>query len=276
MAHILIAGLGDLGQALATQWLGSGHRVSGIRRQNEAPAGIDLYAQNLVDGPVLLPPDQVDLLYIILTPADRSVEGYQRAFLHAPKRLLDALAAQQPLPPVIFVSSTAVYGDCAGNVDEQTRPKPNRYNGRILLAAEEELSIRSLCTVVRFSGIYGPGRHRLLRQVEEIAAGAEAPAPSWSNRIHSEDCVRLLKHLGERWLAQEELPALIIGTDAQPTVNTRVLNWLAQQHGTPLSLPEPDLAPGKRLKSLYLSARPELLRYPDFRDGYAAVLAQQA
>jgi len=272
LAHILIAGLGDLGSGLAQQWLGDGHRVSAIRRQSQAPAGVDLYAQDLFTGPVLLPPDQVDLLYIILTPTDRSVEGYQRAFLHAPKQLLDALAAQQPLPPIVFVSSTAVYGDCSGGVDENTQPKPNRYNGRILLAAEEELSVRSLCTVVRFSGIYGPGRHRLIRQAEDIAAGAEAPAPAWSNRIHSEDCVRVLKHLGERWLAQEDLPALVIGTDAQPTVNTRVLNWLAQQRGAELTLPEPDLAPGKRLKSLYLSERPELLRYPDFRDGYAAVL----
>lgn len=274
MAHILIAGLGDLGQALAQRWLAEEHRVSGIRRQQQAPKSIDLYAQDLCEPPTLLPPDQVDLLYIILTPAQRSVEGYQHAFLQAPKLLLDALAAQQPLPPVVFVSSTAVYGVCTGSVDEQTRPKPDRFNGRFLLAAEEELSLRTLCTVVRFSGIYGPGRRRLIDQAKAIGEGAEAPAPSWTNRIHSEDCVTLLKHVGDRWLNQEDLPPLIIGTDTAPAVNTQVLNWIAEKLNVELALPEPDLAPGKRIKSQYLAAHPELLRYPDFRAGYAALLAE--
>src|SRR5690606_15404826 len=114
-------------------WRDAGHNVSAIRRGNEAPTGIDLYSQDLGDpnSAVLLPPDQVDLLYIILAPAARSVEGYQRAFLGAPTRLLDALGRQQPLPPIVFVSSTAVYGELTGIVDEDTPPKPDAFNGRI-------------------------------------------------------------------------------------------------------------------------------------------------
>lgn len=278
MAHILVAGLGDLGRSLATQWRDAEHRVSAIRRGSEAPTGIDLYSQDLGDpnSAVLLPPDQVDLLYIILTPAARSVEGYQRAFLGAPTRLLDALGRQQPLPPIVFVSSTAVYGELTGIVDEDTSPKPDAFNGRILLAAEEEISTRSLSTSVRFSGIYGPGRERLLRQVEAIAAGDPPPAPGWTNRIHRDDCVRILHFIGERWLNQDLVPPVVVGTDTLPSLNTAVLNWLGQEMGKPLALHEPDIAPGKRLRSQYLAAHPELLQFADYRAGYRDVLARRA
>lgn len=273
MAHILIAGLGDLGQSLAQRWLEGEHTVSAIRRSNQAPAGVDLYSQDLTDGAVLLPPDQVDLLYIILTPSDRSVEGYQRAFLHAPKRLLDALAAQQPLPPIVFVSSTAVYGEHSGEVDEKTPPKPNKFNGRILLAAEEEISTRSLTTVVRFSGIYGAGRKRLLQQVSDIESGGAGPDPTWTNRIHREDCVALLHLLGQRWIDQEMVPPVVIGTDTAPSVNTAVLNWLAAQQGISLNLSVPDIVPGKRIRSLFLAEQKIALRHPDFKSGYTEMLA---
>lgn len=278
MAHILVAGLGDLGSALAHGFVSDGHQVSAIRRQSIALNGVDLYPQDLAQDTVLLPPDQIDLLYIILTPSQRSVEGYQAAFLTAPTRLLDAIAAQQPLPPIVFVSSTAVYGQLSGWVNEHTAPKPDQFNGRILLAAEEELSLRSLTTVIRFSGIYGPGRERTLNSARELQEklGADpstaTPTPVWSNRIHRDDCVALLRLVGQRWLDGEMVPPLIVGTDSQPTLNTVVLNWLATQQGFSLNLPEPDIAPGKRLRSDYISGEAITLQHSDFRSGYGALL----
>lgn len=273
MAHILVVGLGDIGAALAQRWHQAGHRVSGIRRHARASTGIDLYAQDLISDPVLLPPDQVDLAYVVMSPASRSVEGYQDAFLTAPRRLLDALAAQQPVPPVVFVSSTAVYGDQTGLIDEESPPRPDKYNGRILLAAEEEMSLRSLTTIVRFSGIYGPGRLRLIRQAQAIAAGEAPPAPSWTNRIHRDDCVGLLEHLGQQWLAGNMLPPVVVGTDLLPSMNVRVLNWLGERLGLPLALPEPDIGPGKRLHSRYIESSDFTLSYTDFQAGYEDVLA---
>lgn len=273
MAHVLVAGLGDLGEGVARHWLGAGHRVSAIRRRQQAPDGVDLYAQDLNGPTVLLPPDPVELLYIILTPEERSEQGYTRAFLEAPLKLLDRLAEQQPLPPVIFVSSTAVYGE-ADKVDEQTPPRPERFNGRILLAAEEEISTRALATVVRFSGIYGPGRERLLRQAAEVADGAAPPALRWTNRIHRDDCVRLLVHLGEGWLAGDLQPSVVLGTDREPVLNRDVLNWLGERTGRPLDLSTAGEPGGKRVFSRYLQYADDFhLDYPDFRAGYEQVLA---
>ncbi|MEE4249127.1 MAG: NAD-dependent epimerase/dehydratase family protein [Alcanivoracaceae bacterium] len=272
MAHILVAGLGDLGSALAQGWLAGGHRVSAIRRRAEAPAGVDLYPQDLLSDPLQLPPDQVDLLYIIMTPGSRDEDSYRATFLTAPARLLDGLMQQQPLPPVVFVSSTAVYGEHGGEPDELQQPKPEAFNGRVLLAAEQEISLRTLTTAVRFSGIYGPGRERLLRQVQAIRDGGKAPTPQWTNRIHSEDCVGLLRQIGEGWLRAEMQWPVVVGTDATPAMNVAVLNWIAQHTGSALDLPEPDIAPGKRIRSRFIEEGNYRLRYPDYRSGYGTLI----
>ncbi len=272
MSHILIAGLGDLGTGLAERLLADGHRVSGIRRGQDAPAGVDLYSQDLLDGAQLLPPDQVDLAVVIMTPSEYNEEGYLKAYVRAPLNLLDALAARQPLPPVLFVSSTAVFGDVDGDVDETTPPRPSRYNGKVVLAAEQEISARALATVVRFSGIYGPGRRRLLSKVEKLMRGEEAlPEPAWSNRIHRDDCVGLLHTLAGQWLAGETVPPLVVGTDNHPARNLDVYQWLAERLGGTLAVPDTE-ATGKRLRSRFIAEGGYALRYPDYRAGYRTVL----
>lgn len=275
MSHILIAGLGDLGTGLAARLGADGHRVSGIRRGHTAPAGVDLYSQDLLDGAPRLPPDPVDLVVVIMTPSRYDEEGYLQAYVRAPLNLLDGLAARQPLPPVLFVSSTAVFGDQDGDVDETTPPRPSRFNGKVVLAAEEEISARGLATAVRFSGIYGPGRHRLLSKAEKLARGEEAlPAAAWSNRIHRDDCVGLLHTLATRWLAGDTVPPLVVGTDNHPASNLEVYAWLAERMG--LSLAVPDATPaGKRIHSRFIAEGGYHLRYGDYRAGYETVLAER-
>ena len=63
MSHILIAGLGDLGAGLAEQLIADGHRISAIRRGAQAPAGVELYSQDLTEGAAMLPPD-LSLIHI--------------------------------------------------------------------------------------------------------------------------------------------------------------------------------------------------------------------
>lgn len=250
-SHILIAGLGDLGSALATQLLQDGHHVSAIRRQATAPGGVDVYPQDLITAPhLLLPPDPVDLLVIILTPSSRDEAGYRDSFLIAPNRLLDALATQQPLPPIIFVSSTAVFGEVEGDVDENTPPQPSRFNGRILLAAEEELSLRGLLTVVRFAGIHGRS-DSFKRRALAIAKDEKAlPPPKWMNRIHRDDCVRLLHQLATCWLTQQTAPPLVVGCDNHPLNSHQLYRDYADDAGYTLAISHQPPG-GKRVFSRY-------------------------
>ncbi|WP_287962452.1 NAD-dependent epimerase/dehydratase family protein, partial [Alcanivorax sp.] len=264
---------GDLGSGVAKQLIVDGHRISAIRRGEQAPGGVELYSQDLTVGVAMLPPDPVDLLVIIMTPSEYSEEGYLQAYVRAPLMLLDALEGQQPLPPVVFVSSSAVFGDVEGVVNELTPPRPSRYNGKVLLAAEEEISTRSLSTVVRFTGIYGPGRYRQIDKAARLARGEESlPAPQWTNRIHRDDCVGLLRSVVLGWLDGHEMPPLVIGTDAVGGRNLDVLEWLADQQGLTLAVPD-EPAVGKQVTSLYIQQGHYTLQYPGYQDGYAHVLA---
>ncbi len=280
MSHILIAGLGDLGTGLAEQLLADGHRVSAIRRGDGCPVGVELYSQDLTEGAAMLPPDQVDLMVIIMTPAEYSEEGYLKAYVRAPLTLLEALAQQQPLPPVVFVSSSAVFGELSGEVDEATPPRPERYNGKVLLAAEEEISVRAMGTAVRFTGIYGPGRYRLIDKAARLARGEETlPAAQWTNRIHRDDCVGLLHSVTSGWLEGREMPPLVVGTDNVGGRNLDVLQWLAEQQGLTLDVPDDALdntPAGKQVKSLYISQGHYTLKYPGYQEGYAQVLAERS
>src|SRR5690606_24982960 len=101
-----------------------------------------------------------------------------------------------PVRRVLFASSTAVYGQDDGSwVDETSPTEPRRFTGRCLLEAEALLAGSGLgFSNVRFAGIYGPGRGRLLSQVLDGSAvfGSE---PHITNRIHRDDCAGFLQHL---------------------------------------------------------------------------------
>ena len=113
--------------------------------------------------------------------------------------LLNTLASLNTQPRlIVFVSSTSVYGQKdASWVNEDSPAEPVSYSGKRLLEAEQLLldSPHTICNV-RFSGIYGPGRQRLIRQVIEGHGTAKEPL-LYSNRIHADDCAGVLAHLIE-------------------------------------------------------------------------------
>jgi nucleoside-diphosphate-sugar epimerase len=88
----------------------------------------------------------------------------------------------------IYVSSSSVYGQTGGEwVDEESATEPLEESGKIVLEAERLLQKRlPEAIILRFGGIYGPGR--LLRQ-KTIEAGEPIVGDSdkWLNLIHVED-----------------------------------------------------------------------------------------
>lgn len=74
------------------------------------------------------------------------------------------------------------------------------------------------------------------------------------------------------WLSGSMQLPVVVGTDAEPALNVSVLNWISAQTGEPLNLFEPDIAPGKRIRSQFISEGQYRLVYPDYRQGYAAML----
>jgi nucleoside-diphosphate-sugar epimerase len=270
--RVLIAGCGDVGNVLATALLQDGHIVYGLKRDTSTlPDGVHPIGVDLLNPATLtdLPAD-IDSLVFMPTPASRDQAAYEAIFIQGWKNLWAGL--KRAPARVLLVSSTAVYGeDRGGIVDEETRPDPTRFNGKILLEMEQ---LAGRCTenlvVVRISGIYGPGRERLIRLA--ISDGLEVQkTPSYfTNRIHRDDAAAALKHL----LEIDRPEALYVATDDQPAPRYEVVDWLANIQGCapPKGLIDEHASRGKRVSNRKLRDSGFSLSYPDYQAGYASVL----
>ncbi|WP_041521797.1 SDR family oxidoreductase [Gilvimarinus agarilyticus] len=269
---LLIIGCGDLGRRLADALSDSHIATTGVRRHPPASAGALQYrALDAADEQAMteLVAEGFDHIVLTLTPAARSEAGYRQGYVQPCKTLVRALAAAKQCPRrVLFVSSTAVYGENAGEwVDEATAPHPVRYNGEQVLAAENVLRHAELpLSVLRLSGIYGPGRSRLIDNVRE---GRAAPKPSWTNRIHADDAAGFMAHL----LLSTAVPQpLYLVSDSEPTPYSEVVTYIAQRVGVSLPGAVPADGMNKRIDNRRLCASGYQLRYRDYREGFAELL----
>ena len=271
---VLIAGCGDLGTETGLRLLRDGHDVVGLRRDPSVlPDGFGRLAADL--GAPLPPlPGDVDALVFAAAPGERSVAAYRRVYLEGLRGVLDGLRAAGAAPRrVLFVSSTAVYGVTDGSwVDENTPAVPTSETGRVLRAAELALLDGPFpATTFRLTGIYGPGRTRLVDQVRAGEAVAPDP-PVHANRIHRDDAAEAIVHLLTR---VAEPDAIYLGVDHAPVDRGEVVRWLADQVGAPTPARAPDRRSrggDKRCRNDRLLGTGFTFAHPTYREGYAAVL----
>ncbi|MEV7637730.1 NAD-dependent epimerase/dehydratase family protein [Pseudarthrobacter enclensis] len=277
---VLLAGCGDLGTEAGLRFAALGHRVVGWRRSPaKLPPAIEGVAADLASAD--LPPVPADTSAVVIAVAADSPteDAYRDAYVGGASHVLDALERDGVVPRrVLFVSSTAVYGDAGGGrVDETTVAAPGGFSGRVLLEAEDLIASRLAGTAaapvsLRLGGIYGPGRTRLIDQVR----GGTAVVPEdirYTNRIHRDDAAAAIVHLA----TMEPAPAPVyIGVDNEAADLGSVLRFLAAE----MKLPAPavgDAGPArggnKRCSNALLRASGFTFAFPTFREGYRDVLA---
>lgn len=269
MAKILIAGCGDLGSGVAEALVAQGHTVTGIRRtQPDFPEGVTGLTGDLLTMEDTSLPD-VDLVYLIMTPQGRSETAYRAAYFETAQVLIRRYATTATPPTVFFVSSTSVYGQNQGEwIDDATPAQPSSATAKVLLEAESALSMSFSCVTVRCSGIYGPGRFRMLEKVQ-----SEAPweANSWTNRVHRDDVVSALVLLARLAINAERLPEHVIVTDQTPVSMWELKLWLATCLGAKVMAGSGEgFAPisGKRIQGEYLLSKGWQPKYPSYVAGY--------
>lgn len=272
---VLIAGCGDLGTEAGLRFIALGHQAEGIRRRAELLP--DTFTGQSVDLSVqkpVIPPD-TDIVVVALAASNPSPAAYRAAYVDGLRNLLDALDDAQVTPRrMLLVSSTAVYDVADGSwVDEQTPAQAGTANDAILLEAEELLHSRIPSAVVfRLSGIYGPGRERLITQVREGRATVPT-TPRHTNRIHRDDAAAAIVHL----MLQEDVPApLYIGVDDAPVTSAEVLGFLAHELGLPAPVSAEDTSTrggDKLLSNKLLRSTGFSFNFPSYREGYRAILA---
>ncbi|MDZ5076368.1 NAD-dependent epimerase/dehydratase family protein [Nesterenkonia sp. HG001] len=312
----VIVGAGDLGTRIGRRLRNAGRAVDGWKRDpSTLPEDFTGVSADLTH-PAQLPelPEDTTAVVFCPTAGGRTAARYRAVYRDGLRALLeraDRLGGRTGKPVrLVLISSTAVHGGESGLVDESTALHPHTATGEVL--AETEQLLRSddavEATVLRLSGIYGPGRRRLLDQVlgGRLGTGAQGAGAQqrgatpdvdpWriSNRIHVEDAAAAAAAM----VTAQHCPSVLLGVDELPVPVGMVHDWLADQLGLPR--PWPQLVPADgSLEELLAVGREDLLwrstrahgkavdgtrlrrflghlEHRDFRSGYADLVAETA
>lgn len=194
---MLVAGCGYLGQEVARRFLADGWRVVGLSRAPESggPEGLEWMAADLGDAASVaavraaLP--RVDAVVHAASSSRGGAEAYQRVFVDG----LRHLTTEFPGVPLVFTSSTSVYGQTDGSVVTEDSPaEPGTETGKLLRQAEE-IALAAGATVARLAGIYGPGRAVILGKLLRGEAVIEDGGKRVVNQVHRDDAAAAIQHL---------------------------------------------------------------------------------
>jgi nucleoside-diphosphate-sugar epimerase len=279
-ASVLIAGCGDVGSRLAAQLPANNWQVYGLRRSIERlPAGVTGVAGDLFSDqcPGQWPEGNIDYLVYSAAATDHDEAGYQAAYIEGLKHTLGWLKQKGQQPKrLLFVSSSGVYSQTEGEwVDETSPAEATSYSGRIMREAEQiALNSGIAASVVRLTGIYGPGREWMLGQVRKGYRVVVDP-PLYGNRIHADDAGGLLAFLLQADLQGKTLEDCYIGVDNAPVPLAEVVGWLRERLGITEWAAEASVrrAGSKRCSNARAKALGWEPRYPSYREGYSAMLA---
>jgi len=189
---IFIIGCGYVGKRVAAKHLTQGDTVLALARSDASAANL----RSLGIEPILGDLDQpasLDLsrmagayVYHLAPPA---TQGHGDARTRA---LVERCGDDIRPAKLVYMSTTAVYGDCGGDwVDENSPVKADSERGRKRLAAES--ICRNWCldsaadlVVLRVAGIYAHDRLPVERVQQGLPVIKEEESPP-SNRIHADD-----------------------------------------------------------------------------------------
>ena len=276
MPRILIAGCGDVGTTLGLLLTARGNEVFGLRRNAHLlPPAITPIAADITNPEEIGDlPEDLDFVFFTAAPDDSTEEAYESTYIDGIRNLIGSLG-NQSLRRVLFTSSTSVYSQSDGEwLDEDSPAEPANFRGRIILDAERLLLEGPFpATILRAGGIYRPGSLRLLEGVRSGKAVSIHGPPIYTNRIHLEDVAGVLAHLMEL----DSPDSLYIGVDNEPCDLREVVHWMADRIGIP---PPTDDNSGrrhlssKRCSNARLRSSGYKFKYPTYREGYGAILAE--
>lgn len=278
-AKVLIVGYGDLGSEVARQLAHEGLNVTGVRRSSNVSAdhsgsnAIQIVAADVTKPELLtaLNDVQPDIVIYCVAASGQTDAEYKSAYVDGLRNVLATQKGNSQLKHVFFVSSTRVYGqDTQAVLDESVPALPADFGGHRLLEAEHLLQTLSCgTTILRLSGIYGPGRLRMLNLAKSPDNWPKQNV--WSNRIHRDDAAAFMVFLIQQVLAGNTIQHCFIVTDSSPVPQYEVLSWLA----TELRAGKPEQIPasgGKRLSNKSMLETGFKLQYPDYKAGYRTLL----
>ncbi len=278
---------------VARRWLAAEEPVAAVTRH--ARRAEEFRAMGIL--PIIAEvtqPTSLDQLRTLLGPGDTLLYavGYDRSAGKPMEQvyvegLRNVLASIHPeIGRVIYISSTGVYGQVAGEtINEDSPTEPTREGGRVCLAAEQALLASPFgerTVILRLAGIYGPGR--VPNRADLLAQKPLSFDPASAlNLIHVDDAATVV-------LAAEKsatTPRSYVVSDGHPVARGDYYTELARLWNapTPIFAPPGESEQGatianprrggadKRVDPARL--RRELapvFQYPDYRSGLRSIV----
>jgi nucleoside-diphosphate-sugar epimerase len=275
----IIIGCGYLGRRVARLWQDQRKQVIALTRgRGEELRGLRIEPRigDVLDEKSLasLPPASTILYAVSLDRA--SGRSFREVHLNG---LLNVIRSGPACTRFIYISSISVYGQTNGDeVDEMSATQPKEENGRIIREAESLLQQHVPGAIIlRFAGIYGPGR-LLRRTAIERGEPLVGDADKWLNLIHVDDGAQAVLAAKERGKAGE---IYLIASD-QPVRRREFYTATAELLKAPRARFEPLPADDPQSSNeeanrriVNRKMRQELgvcLQYADFRSGLHASL----
>ena len=286
--RVLIVGCGYVGTAAGALLADRGHRVFGLNRSSSDQEalrglGIEPLVGDLTRSEDLSAlPGPFDWVVNAVSSSRGDASVYRKVYVEGNRNLVAWLATQD-VKRVLFTSSSSVYGQIDGStVDEQSPTEPNSETARIVLEAERVFldayqNQGFPVSILRLSGIYGPGRGFLFHQFLKGDARLPKDEKRFINMIHRDDIARAVVAA----LEKGEPGAIYNVTDDEAVTQRVFFQWMAERTGLPMPPESDESRPTNRKRALTRKRvsnrrlRQELgvrLEYPTFREGYAPEL----
>lgn len=279
----LVFGCGYLGKSVAESLLSSGTRVwASTRSQQKAQqlgeAGMEAVIADWCEPSTLRNLPQVSRVLVAVSYDRTSPLPRRQSQVGGLANLLEAL---HPTTHICYISTTGVYHQTDGGwIDESSPTHPQRAGGQVHLEAEaclESARPAAARTILRLSGIYGPGR---VPRAADVIAGRPIPSmeEGYLNLIHVQDAACAVI---QSW--NDRPHSLYLVSDDQPVRRGDFYREIAKQTKSPepqFVIPEsgsPKSArseSNKRIRNLRMkSDLLSVLRFPSYREGLAQTLA---
>ncbi len=247
---IAVLGCGYVGAEFARQAKAAGHEVLGVVRSEASrdklrAEGLAAEAFDLYAGDWAMLPKQFDAVVYAASAGGGGPEAYALAYDVGVKRAL-AWARGVGAEAFAFTSSTGVYRQDDGTLVDEESIVGGAPTADAILGGERAVlsSGFTKARVLRFGGLYGPGRHHMVDQLRRGESVIGGRVDHYINYLHRDDA------------ASSVLAALVGGPagarvynvgDGCPVTKEALARWIAERLGQSAPVFDPSAPAGPRV-----------------------------
>jgi len=290
--RLVVFGAGYVGQAVVTEALRRGAKVTALTRNAEKAARLRETGSRVVVADLATEAwheeiEAADLVVNCVSSGGGGLAGYQHSYVDGTRSIASWLRKSRPAQVFLYTSSTSVYPQSGGVVDETAPTEGASGTARLLLEAEAvvrqavETQACHRGVVLRLAGIYGPERHHLLDQLRAGVRPLPGRGDHRLNLVYRDDIVSAVMVALASAGNPERGPYEVFNVaDDGPVPKRALVEWLAARLGLPFPGFSGEAVPGRRADPpdrVVSNAKIRTLlgwapRFPDFRAGYEALL----